>query len=184
MSFDLAASLRRLKPQRPNAPLPRRADEALYFTPASPEAGPELLLDSCVYIDVVQGRTPDSVDRLLALRILNHSTIALAELTHLFGRLDPANAATRQTLARLRQAIDMIPPHRLEAPSPRAFAEAGMLAGLTARVTCETGDPARLMDALLLLQARETGRVLLTRNIADFDRLQQLEPTSRVLYYR
>jgi predicted nucleic acid-binding protein len=146
--------------------------------------GPELLLDSCVYIDVVQGRTPDSVDRLLALRILNHSTIALAELTHRFGRLDPANAATRQTLARLRQAIDMIPPHRLEAPGPRAFAEAGMLAGVTARVTGETGGPARLMDALLLLQTREAGRVLLTRNIADFDRLQQLEPTSRVLYYR
>jgi hypothetical protein len=43
------------------------------------------------------------------------------------------------------------------APSPRAFAEAGMLAGLTARQTGETGVPARLMDALLLLQAREAG---------------------------
>jgi predicted nucleic acid-binding protein len=61
-----------------------------------------------------------------------------------------------------------------------------MLAGLAARltVTGETVSPARLLDALILLQAREAGLVLLTRNIADFDRLQQLEPTSRVLYYR
>jgi predicted nucleic acid-binding protein len=141
-------------------------------------------MDTCVYIDVLQCRTPPSVDRLLGLRILNHSTIALAELTHLFGRLDPAKAQTRQTLARLHQAIDMIPTHRLGTPSPRAFAEAGMLSGLAARLTGETGTPSRVHDALLMLQAREAGRVLLTRNIRDFDLLQQLEPDSRILYYR
>ncbi len=154
------------------------------FITATPAAGAELVLDTCVYIDLLQGRTPPEVDRLLGLRILNHSTIALAELTHLFGRLDPAHAATRPALARVSEAIDMIPPHRLSAPSPRAFAEAGMLAGLVARLSGDTASPALLMDALLILHALETGRVLVTRNIKDFDRLQQLEPRSRVMFYR
>jgi len=164
--------------------LSRRDDSELEFVPAAPEAGAELLLDTCVYIDVVQGRTPPQVDRLLGLRILNHSTIALAELTHLFGRLDPANATTRPALTRLGQAVDMIPPHRLNAPSPRAFAEAGMLCGLAARLTGDANSPALMMDALLMLHATQSGRVLLTRNIRDFDRLQQLEPRSRILFYR
>ena len=184
MNFDLATSLRRLKPQRRAPRLGRRADGALDFVPDVPEAGAELLLDTCVYIDVVQGRTPPRLDRLLGMRILNHSTIALAELTHLFGRLDPAHAATRPALARVSQAIDMIPPHRLSAPSPRAFAEAGMLAGLVARLSGEAASPTLLMDALLMLHALESGRVLVTRNIKDFDRLQLLEPRSRVIFYR
>jgi hypothetical protein len=44
-------------------------------------AGAELLLDTCVYIDVLQGRTPASVDELLQARIINHSTICLGEMT-------------------------------------------------------------------------------------------------------
>ena len=154
------------------------------FVPATPTAGAELLLDTCVYIDLLQGRTPPEVDRLLGLRILNHSTIALAELTHLFGRLDPAHATTRAALARVSQAIEMIPPHRLSAPSPRVFAEAGMLAGLVARLSGDASSPTLLMDALLMLHAVESGQVLVTRNIKDFDRLQQLEPRSRVILYR
>ena len=45
------------------------------------------MLDTCVYIDVLQGRTPDNVDRLVQLRLVNHSSVCLSELTHLFGRL-------------------------------------------------------------------------------------------------
>ncbi|TAJ73720.1 MAG: hypothetical protein EPO51_04390 [Phenylobacterium sp.] len=184
MSFDLAGSLRRLKPQRPTTALVRRADSALpvVTTPVGP--GPELLLDTCVYIDVLQGRTPSAVDELLTQRILNHSTVALAELTHLFGRLDPAHPATRATLRELAGVIDDVPAHRLSAPSVRAFGEAGMLAGLAARAAGLAHGVGLLNDALLLLHAAESGCVLLTRNIADMDRLQQLAPHAAFLVYQ
>jgi len=65
LSFSLPAALRRLKPQRMSGTLvPRREDELPFVAPAA-ESGFELLLDTCVYIDVVQGRTPPEVDEML-----------------------------------------------------------------------------------------------------------------------
>jgi hypothetical protein len=92
LSFDLAKALRRIKPQRAAEAIRRRALEALPFVESPIAAGAELLLDTCVYIDVLQGRTPLSVDELLQARIINHSTICLGELTHLFGSTQPIPA--------------------------------------------------------------------------------------------
>jgi hypothetical protein len=149
-----------------------------------PAPGPELLLDTCVYLDVLKGRTSTEIDLLLQVRIVNHSTIALAELTHLFGRLEPSHAETRSVLASLSGAIDDIPPHRLTAPSIRCAGEAGMLAGLAARLGGRGADLALLNDASLFLQARETGCAILTRNLSDFDLFDQLLPGSNLLLYR
>lgn len=80
--------------------------------------------------------------------------------------------------------IDGIGRHRLARPSVRAFGEAGILAGLAARLTSRAHGVDLLNDACLLLHAAEEGQVLLTRNIADFDILQQLVPTADVLFYR
>ena len=176
--------MRRLRPQHASYTLRRRADADLPFVTATTGPGPELLLDTSVYIDVLQGRTPPAVDDLLGLRILNHSSVALAELTHSFGRLDPSHHNTKVTLRALAATLNDIPVHRLSTPSVSAYGEAGMLAGLAARLSGRAHGVALLHDALLLLQAAENGRVLLTRNIADFDRLQQLAPGSRILLYR
>ena len=184
LSFSLSGSLRRLKPQRPGYHLARRADPDLAFVTMATGPGPALLLDTSVYIDVLQGQTPPEVDDLLGLRILNHSSVVLAELTHLFGRLDPSHPDTRAALRDLGGTLNDIPPHRLTAPSIRASGEAGMLAGLAARLTSRVHGPELLNDALMLLHAEETGRILLTRNIEDFDYLQQLAPTTRILLYR
>jgi predicted nucleic acid-binding protein len=146
--------------------------------------GPELLLDTCVYIDEVQGRAPPELDRLLRMRVLNHSSVAPSELTHLFGRFHPAHPGTRSALKELRGIVDDIPAHRLTAPSLRAAGEAGMLAGLAARLTGRAAAQALLNDSLILLHAAETGCVLLTRNVMDFDVLQQLAPQTQVLLYR
>jgi hypothetical protein len=108
----------------------------------------------------------------------------LAELTRLIGVLDPAHAGTASVLKVLRVTIDDIPPHRLTAPSTRAFGEAGMLAGLVARVTGQSNGIALLNDATLLLQAAEMGCDLLTGNIRDFDRFDQLLPGTGLLLYR
>lgn len=185
MSFDLARALRRIKPQRVANGLRRRpiTDLALVGTAAS--AGPELLLDTCVYIDVLQGRTPQSVDDLLQTRILNHSTVCLAELTHLFGRLDPTHPETKGVLREIRRTIEDMPDHRLSSPSATAIGEAGMLAGLMTRLSGREpgGAPAFLNDAKLYLQALERGWTVLTRNLRDFDYLDQLLPANRVLFY-
>jgi predicted nucleic acid-binding protein len=183
LSFDLAAALRRIKAQRLfNAdPLPRD----LPFVPDEVDAGPELMLDTCVYIDVLQGKIPPSVEGLLVARIANHSAICLAELTYLFGRLEPNHPETSNTLKELRGVIeDDIPRHRLSTPSERVFGEAGMLAGLALRLTGRSKDQTPLNDAILYLHARERGCVVLTRNWADFGLFHQLMPPGNVLFYR
>jgi hypothetical protein len=184
LTFELAKSLRRLRPQRTQAPLARRADGQLPFVADAPAAGPELLLDTCVYLDMLQGRAPPEVDLLLQARIVNHSTVALAELTHRFGRLDPADARTKPALREIGSVIADIPPHRLAAPSTRAYGEAGILAGLAARLTGRGSSIDLLNDALLYLDSQESGRVLLTANIAGFDYLDQLLPSGNLLFYR
>lgn len=122
MGFERAAALRRIKPQRKSDPIGRRPDAALPWV-GPPGPGAELLLDTCVYLDVLQGQTPTEVDDLLQLRIVNHSSVALAELTHLYGRLDPRDQRTRQVLSAISGTIDDIPRHRLTVPSARALAK-------------------------------------------------------------
>ncbi|OCC03185.1 hypothetical protein BA190_19560 [Labrys sp. WJW] len=185
MNFELARALRRVKPQRVAGTIRRRplADLPSVMTPIS--AGTELLIDSCVYIDVLQGHTPVSVDDLLSARIINHSTICLAELTHLFGRLDPKHPAARNVLREIRYTIEGIPDHRLSCPSHTAIGEAGMLASLVARLSGvdNRANQSLLNDAGLYLQAVENGWTVLTSNIRDFDYFDQLLPADRVLFY-
>ncbi len=149
-------------------------------------AGGELLLDTCVYIDGLQGRSSDAVKVLLRTRSLNHSTIALAEMTHLFGRLDPADPRTEPALARITDVIRAIPAHRLHEADAETMATAGILAGTLCRL-CGYGADKRqraLHDCIMYLQARKLGLTVLTGNVGDFDLIQQLVPDGRLLIYR
>jgi len=186
LSFDIAVSLRRLKPQKQIAPLRRRPEAELSFVEHSASVGAPLLLDTTVYIDALQGQLPGVVAELLRVRQLNHSSVAIAELSHLFGRLDPAHPETAKVCEAVRHTIANIPPHRLQPPSVTATAEAGILTGLYGRLQgLERHDRQPLLnDAQLFLQALEQGCHLLTRNIVDLDYLQQLQPAGRVLFYR
>lgn len=186
MPFELAATLRRLKPQRRVRPLPRRADGELQFVAGAARAGPPLLLDSTVYLDVLQGRSPAALDELIALRPCLHSTVCLAELTHAFGRLDPRHPGTASALAALAGVVEAIPPHRLTAPDSAVWGEAGVLGGLLFRLGghAKGQERACLNDALIYLQARRLGCIVLTANIADFDRLNQIVMDGRILFYR
>jgi hypothetical protein len=184
LSFDLARSLRKFKPERRIATLVRRPEKELPFVTDNMAAGAELLFDTCVYIDNLQNELPDAVDDLVTTRLCNHSGIALSELTHLFGRLDPRDAGTEAVLTRVRQMIATVPPHRLSCPSIKVLGEAGILAGLAARLGGLEPGQALLNDAALFLQAIERGQMLLTRNIREFDRFDQLLPYGRVLFYR
>jgi len=184
LSFDLKRSLRRLKPTRRTARLDRRPDAALPFISEKPTGGPELLLDTCVYIDMLQRRAPVGLKTLLSARLCNHSGITLAELTHLFGRLDPRDGRTSSVTVELSEMILNIADHRLTAPSTHVLGEAGILAGLAARLTGTEAGPALLNDAVLYLQAIEQGQTIVTRNVREFDWFDQILPSGRVLLYR
>lgn len=186
MSFDVAAALRRLKPEKQTGSLQRRDDDELLFAPAQAVAGPPLLLDTTVYIDSLQGRLPAAVGELLKVRQIHHSAVALAELTHVLGRLDPSHPKTAATKKSVQGTIMAIPEHRLQAPNVSIMGEAGILTGLFARRQglSKEGAQALLNDAMLFLQALSSGCHLLTRNISDMDYLQQLQPKGRVLFYR
>ena len=144
------------------------------------------MLDTCVYIDILQGRTPENVDRLVQLRLVNHSSVCLSELTHLFGRLDPADSRTPRVLREIARTIDDIPSHRLTTPSLRAAGEAGILTGLLARLagTIPEQHQGVLNDALIYAHAVERGCVVLTRNTREFGLFDQVWPNDSVLFYR
>ncbi len=169
------------------APGPRAASE-LRWVDDETKAGLPLLINTTVYLDTLQGRTSAAVDDLLRYRSIFHSAVCLAELTHAFGRLDPAHAATRKALAALRGAIDDIPRHRLFAPDTDLWAKAGMLAGKALRLgripAGQEHERKLLNDSLIYLQARKVGAAILTRNVRDFDLLEQLVPSGTVIFYK
>ncbi|VTZ26591.1 hypothetical protein MPC4_330008 [Methylocella tundrae] len=94
-------------------------------TSDAPLIGGALLLDTCVYLDALQGRTPGAADALLSYRVCYHSAVCLAELTHAFGRLDPAHSSTKTALKTIGDVIADIPGRRLHAPESAAWGEAG-----------------------------------------------------------
>lgn len=188
MPFDARSALRAIKPEKRTAALARRDNGDLAWAEDAPPIGTPLLLDTCVYLDVLRGRTADAVDMLLMHRLCHHSAVSLSELTHVLGRLDPRHADTRAVLSTIHETIDDIPARRLHAPDTSAWGTAGILTGLLARLTNapkNAGHERRFLnDALILLQARSMGAVVLTANIGDFDFLTQLVPDVSVLFYR
>jgi predicted nucleic acid-binding protein len=183
--FDLRRSLRRIKPHRFTRPIRRRSREELSFVQPSPGPGRELLLDTCVYIDVLQGNTPAEVDALLRLRTANHLAVCVAELTRGFGQLDPRRPGTEAITRTIAQVVEDIPPHRLEAANADVVIEAGILAGLVFRLCgLQPGqEVAALNDAIVYLHAMANGQTVLTRNTRDFDAMSQIVPEGRVLFY-
>ncbi|MDY6960434.1 MAG: hypothetical protein SV862_00840 [Pseudomonadota bacterium] len=188
MRFDLGATLRSLKPQRHSGTLKRRADEDLPWVADEPAIGGALFLDTTVYLDVLQGRSPDEVDRLLSYRLCHHSSVCLSELTHAFGRLDPKHGSTKAVLETLEATVEDVPQHRLHAPDAAVWGQAGVLAGLLFRLSNlpkGEGHECRFVnDALVFLQARQLGASVLTGNVRDYDFLTQILPTGRIILYR
>jgi predicted nucleic acid-binding protein len=183
--FDLRRSLRRIKPHRFTLPIQRRPRTELPFVTDAPGPGRELLLDTCVYIDVLHGDTPAEVDALLGLRTSNHLAVCVAELSHGFGRLDPRHPGTEGVSQTIARVIAAIPGHRLEAASADVTIEAGILAGLIFRLChLQPGQEiAALNDAIVYLHAAANGLEVLTRNLRDFDVMNQILPGGQILFY-
>ena len=182
-SFDAAERIRRHDPGRK---LGRRPDGALPFLGDAAFAGGGLLLDTCCYIDQIKGKAPAIVERLLDIRVVNHSMIAVQELMVAVGALDADDPRSAAAVAAIGRVVRGIPGHRLFAPDADVLGRAAVYAGILARIQGYAND-ARLKalhDAVLFLQAEKLGLTLLTANAAEFDVLLQIRPAGRVLLYR
>lgn len=184
-SNSIYRSLRRYKPEKRLAQLKRRDRAALpYLDPLKP-ASPKLLLDTTVYIDELQGRFPRQAEVALRASELWHSTVTEAELAAIAGLLDPTHQDTPQVIKQVALSIEKRPSYRILNPDEEIWREAGILAGLLARLQHYGKSEQRrvLNDALIFLSAAKFGCVVLTRNVADFDFLMQIAPFGKAVFY-
>jgi predicted nucleic acid-binding protein len=183
--FDFDSALRWSRFD-PGKTLSRRSDAELPFISDTAEAGSELLLDTCVYIDGLQGRTPGAVADLFDVRQVNHSTVSIQELMHAVGALDPKHPGTAKAVGQIGALIRAMPPHRVFAPDIDVLGRAALLSGMLCRLQGYRDDSRlrALQDCVLFLHAQKLGLTVLTANVRDFDCLLQLVPAGRVLFYR
>jgi predicted nucleic acid-binding protein len=146
---------------------------------------PKLLLDTTVYIDDLQGKLPIGVKSLLRSASVWHSTVTECELAAMVGLLDPHHSQSAVAVEQIIASIERRPTHRIANPDRETWCEAGIVAGVLARLQ-QYGKAERrraLNDALIFLSAQKHGFTVLTRNILDFDLLLQLVPQGRVVFY-
>lgn len=108
-----------------------------------------------------------------------------SELAATCGLLDPRHSGTRKIIEEITALIARRPIQRTISPDRDIWREAGILSGTLARLQGYEQDRRRrvLNDALLYVTARCFGCTVLTRNVSDFDFLQQLDPSGSVLFY-
>ncbi len=181
--FDAARRWARFDPQ---TTLTRRSDNELPFVNPGSIGGQGLLLDTCVYIDQMQDRSPQILDDLIAQRQVNHSTVAIQELMHTVGVLNPSDARTATVIDVIGKQIRAMPPHRIFAPDTEVLGRAALLSGILCRLQGyeKDGKLRALQDCVLFLQAQKLGLVVLTANVGDYDILLRLVPAGGVLFYR
>jgi predicted nucleic acid-binding protein len=184
-SSDIHRSLRRLKPEKHTAQLKPRDRSMLTFVDPLKRSFPKLLLDTTVYIDALQGSFPRNAEVALRASELWHSTVTEAELAALTGLLDPKHPDTPRVVKQVVSSIEKRPDHRILNPDADVWREAGILAGLLARLQHYGKSEQRrtLNDALIFLSAAKHGCDVLTRNVVDFDLLMQLAPFGKAIFY-
>jgi predicted nucleic acid-binding protein len=183
-SSDVRRTLRRLKPSEHQVSLQYRQRSELPFL-AEASLIPKLLLDTTVYIDELQGKLPRDVELAIRTTSLWHSTVTECELSALAGLLNPDHPGTTRAIDQVLASLEQLPSHRIVNPDREVWRDAGILAGLLARVQQYGKAEQRkiLNDALIFLSAAKAGLTVLTRNISDFDLLMQLAPYGKVLFY-
>ncbi len=185
LSSDFQRTLRRLKPDKHRAQLKRRAESELEFVGTTRQRPAKLLYDTTVYIDILQGRFPQQGEAMLRATEALHSPVTEAELAATCGLLDPAHSRTREIVEQVDAVIDRRPTYRTITPDAEIWREAGILSGMLVRTQGYGREQRRrvLNDALLFETARKHGCAVLTRNVVDFDLLQQLDPSGHVMFY-
>lgn len=186
LSSEFRATLRRLKPDKHRHAFKPRAESDLDFLGSTRHRAAKLLYDTTVYVDILQNRFPQDGERMLRATEAWHSPVTEAELAAACGMLDPAHPGTRQIVEKIQKIIERRSTYRIITPDAEIWREAGILSGVLARLQGYGKDQRRriLNDALLFASARKYGCIVLTRNLTDFDFLQQLDSSGRVLFYQ
>jgi len=186
LSFEFPATLRRLKLEKYRHPFIPRAESELEFLASGNYRPAKLLYDTTVYVDILQDRFPQHGERMLRAAEAWHSPVTEAELAAACGLLAPAHPGTQKVIEKICKIIEQRPTHRMIIPDSDIWREAGVLSGALARLQGYGKDHRRriLNDALLFASARKYGCAVLTRNLIDFDFLQQLDSAGRVLFYK
>jgi len=174
-----------LKPEKRRDALKRRSVSDLPFVEGLSDPPRVLLYDTTVYVDILQGRFPKAGEIALRAADAWHSTVTEAELIAPCGFLNPSHPGTAQTIKQITAVIEQRPAHRTVAPDREIWLIGGILSGIVARLQgyCAADRRRVLNDALILATAAKHGLTVLTRNSHDFDFLQQLDPSGRVVFY-
>src|SRR5258708_7156300 len=114
-----------------------------------------------------------------------HSPVTEAELAATCSLRDPAHSQTLEIIEQVAAVIDRRPSYPTITPDPEIWRESGMLSGTLAQTQgCGPEQRRRVMnDALLFVSDRKCGCVF-SRNVRDFDLLQQFDPSGKVMFYR
>lgn len=184
-SADVRRILRRLKPEKRREPLKRRDLSGLPFIERASALPRALLYDTTVYVDILQGRFPKAGEAAMRAADAWHSTVTEAELIAPCGALNPGHPNTAEVVEQITAVLERRPPRRTIAPDREIWLAAGVLSGILARLQgYGRADRRRVLnDALIFATGRKYGVTVLTSNIGDFDFLQQLDPTGRVVFY-
>ena len=186
MSIDLRHALRRRKPAKHVAPLAERSRDALLSWDKLNVAAPlALVLDTNVYIGRASGRLSGKLRDLIDGALLFHSSVALAELATGIGNADPAAPRWPTLRDHYADLFAAVPATRLLTPDAQIWADAGLIAGLLARIQRLQPHQRKecLNDTLILLTAAKAGLAVLTSNRGEFDLIQQIAPEVRFVYY-
>lgn len=184
MGFDIDRTIRALKPEkRTAAPVPRPPADLVAASAAV--ARRPVMLDTTVYVHAGKGMLPPHVATIIQQWPLLHCSVALGEVAHGIGRLDPSHPQTPKRRAYLESVLRQVPQHRVITPDDDIHVSAGILTGILARLLGlpSGGHRLRINDVLIFLTARKVGAAVLTANAGDFDLLQQLVPSAEVVYY-
>ena len=184
MSFDIDRIVRTFKPEKRTVALTPRPSADLIVGSAAILRRP-VMPDATVYVHGGQGRLPPRVVAILQQWPLLHCAVALGEIAHGIGRLDPGHPQTPARRAYLESVLRQIPQHRVVAPGDDVQVSAGILTGILARILHlpSGGHRQRINDVLICLTALKSGAAVLTANIGDFDLVQQLVPSAEIIYY-
>jgi len=186
LNSDFRATLRRLNPEKRRGQLKPRGESDLDFIETTSKKPRKLLYDTTVYVDILQNRFPQGGEFMLRAAEAWHSPVTEAELSAAIGLLNPGHPGTSEIIEQITAVLEHRPSYRTIVPDPEIWREAGILSGILGRLQGYGKDQRRraLNDALLLASAGKHGCVVLTRNVVDFDLLQQLDPSGGVLFYK
>lgn len=184
MAVDLAAALRRRKPEKRSQRLAVRDAGDRTLASARPSRIPALMPDTCVYIDAAADRLPVEAKALLETAAHHHSSVSLGEIAVGLGNMPPHAPGYRASRAYYTALMRAIPSHRVLVPDENDWLEAGILAGVVARVQTLAASQRKevLNDALIYVSAAKAGLAVLTADLG-FDLLQQLHPAGSVVFY-